>query len=46
MDMTDKDWLDRISIAYKVYPYPNKEIEGFIKWMYDQYGIVIPKDRK
>jgi hypothetical protein len=46
MDMTDKDWLERVMIAYKAYPYPNKEIETFIKWVYDQYGIVMPKDRK
>jgi hypothetical protein len=41
MNMTDKDWLERISIAY---PYPSKEIEAFIKWIYEQYGIVIPKE--
>ena len=44
--MTDKDWLDRVSIAYKAYPLPNKEIEAFIKWMYKQYGIVMPENRK
>jgi len=42
--MTDKDWLERISIAYKAYPCPSKEIEAFIKWIYEQYGIVIPKE--
>jgi hypothetical protein len=46
MDMTDKDWLERVMIAYKAYPYPNKEIEAFIKWMYEQYGIVMPEDKK
>jgi len=38
--MIDKDWLERIVIAYKVYPYPSKEIEAFITWLYKQYGIV------
>jgi hypothetical protein len=38
--MNDKDWLERISIAYRVYPYPTKEIEAFITWLYKQYGIV------
>jgi hypothetical protein len=38
--MIDKDWLERITIAYKVYPYPSKEIEQFINWLYKQYGIV------
>ena len=44
--MKDKDWLERITIAYKVYPFPNKDIESFIDWLYTQYGIVIPKDKK
>ena len=42
--MLDKDWLERIQLAYKVYPYPNKDIESFIKWLYEQYGIVQPKE--
>jgi hypothetical protein len=42
MKMTDKDWLEKITIAYKAYPYPSKEIERFIRWMYEQYGIVQP----
>lgn len=46
MNMTDKDWLDKISVAYKVYPYPSKEIEEFILWLYKEYGIVPPKDNK
>lgn len=42
--MADKEWLDKISIAYKVYPYLSKDIEAFIIWLYKQYGIVPPKD--
>ena len=42
MQMTDKDWLERVSIAYRAYPYPNKDIERFVKWLYEQYGIVEP----
>ena len=38
--MNDKELLDRVAVAYKVYPYPNKEIEAFISWLYKQYGIV------
>jgi hypothetical protein len=41
--MNDKQWLERITIAYKAYPYPNKEIEKFINWLYTQYGIVQPE---
>jgi hypothetical protein len=44
--MIDKDWLERISIAYKAYPYLNKDIEAFINWLYQQYGIVNPNDKK
>ena len=43
--MTDKDWLKRINIAYKAYPYPSKEIERFISWLYKQYGIEQPKEK-
>jgi hypothetical protein len=45
MQMTDKDWLERVNIAYRAYPFPNKDIEVFISWMYKQYGIVPPKER-
>ena len=44
--MIEKDWLERIVIAYKVYPYPNKDIEAFIEWLYQQYGIVKPNDKQ
>ena len=40
--MIDKKWLEKISIAYNVYPYPSKETERFIQWLYKQYGIVEP----
>jgi hypothetical protein len=43
--MNDKELLDRINTAYKVYPYPSKEIESFISWMYKQYGIVQPEKK-
>jgi len=46
MNITDKDWLKRVETAYQAYPYPNKEIERFIKWLYEQYGIVQPKEGK
>jgi hypothetical protein len=43
MNITDKDWLEKITIAYKAYPYPSKDIERFINWIYKQYGIIQPK---
>ena len=41
--MNDKQWLERVSLAYKVYSKdvgPNLPIENFIAWLYKQYGIV------
>lgn len=42
MIVNDKDWLEKVSVAYKAYPYPNKDIEAFIKWLYQQYGVIPP----
>jgi hypothetical protein len=48
--MIDKDWLERIDIAYKEYSKqvgPKLDIENFIAWLYQQYGIVqVNKDIK
>jgi hypothetical protein len=43
--MIDKDWLERITIAYKFYSQqvgPSLPVENFITWLYKQYGIVEP----
>jgi hypothetical protein len=45
MNITDKDWLKRVTVAYQAYQYPSKDIEAFIQWLYKQYGIVIPKGK-
>lgn len=40
--MIDKEWLQRVTIAYEVYRQErgdNPAIEDFIKWLYQQYGI-------
>lgn len=45
MNMTDKDWLERVTIAYREYSKqvgPKLEIEYFVSWLYRQYGIVEP----
>jgi hypothetical protein len=42
MKLTDKDWLEKVTVEYREYPYPSKEIERFVKWLYEQYGIVEP----
>jgi hypothetical protein len=44
MQMTDKDWLERVSVAYRAYPHPSKDIERFVQWMYKQYGIIQPTE--
>jgi hypothetical protein len=46
MLINDKDWLEKIIIAYRAYPYPSKEIERFTAWLYKQYGIVQPEQGK
>jgi hypothetical protein len=45
--MTDKDWLDKVSLGAKVYnenrlhrDFQAEEIEKFIQWLYEQYGVV------
>jgi hypothetical protein len=43
--MLDKVWLEKIVTAYKAYPFPSKEIERFITWLYNQYGIVKTENR-
>ncbi len=43
MQINDKDWLLKVTTAYKHYPHPNFDIEKFISWLYKQYGIVEPK---
>ena len=42
--LNDKDWLQKVTTAYKAYPYPSLSIENFIAWLYSQYGIVQPKE--
>jgi hypothetical protein len=40
--MSDQDWLLRVSAAYKVYSEDTGsqiQIELFIRWLYQQYGI-------
>lgn len=44
--LNDKEWLTKVTTAYKVYSYPSKEVEAFISWLYKQYGIVEKKDSK
>ena len=46
--MTDKDWLERVTIAYQEYSRqvgPKLDIENFISWLYKQYGIVEPNKK-
>lgn len=44
--MNDRDWLNKLDIAYKAYPHPNLNIENFIRWIYKQYGIVHNQEKK
>ena len=49
--MTDRDLLERIKIAAKVYneqrlcrDFQAEEINKFVEWLYKQYGVVYTKD--
>ena len=49
--MTDRDLLERIKIAAKVYneqrlhrDFQEEEINKFVEWLYKQYGVVYTKD--
>jgi hypothetical protein len=47
MNITDKDWLEKVSVAYIEYSKqvgPKLDIEYFISWLYKQYGIVETKN--
>jgi hypothetical protein len=44
--MLDKEWLEKIYVAYRAYPYPSIEIDTFIQWLYKQYGIVQSKEKE
>lgn len=47
--MIDREWLERVTIAYKAYSQQvgsNLPVESFIAWLYKQYGIIQPKDKK
>lgn len=42
----DKQWLDKVNHAYKVYENQygkQSNVEEFITWLYKQYGYVQPK---
>ena len=48
--MTDKDWLDKVVLAAKVYndqrlhtDFQEDEILKFLEWLHKQYGIVYIK---
>lgn len=47
--MNDKDWLDKVQLAYKVYSEevrPSYDVELFVEWMYKQYGIQLNVEKQ
>lgn len=46
--MNDAEWLDRVWRAYQVYQvrFPMGDLDDFIKWLYREYGILTPTQRK
>ena len=47
--MNDAQWLDRVWRAYQVYcervPHVDRNIDHFVYWLYNQYGILPPTQR-
>ena len=50
--MNDKDWLDKVKLGAKVYnngrlhrDFQADEVNKFVEWLYQQYGIVLQKDK-
>jgi hypothetical protein len=44
--MNDKEWLEKVSIAFKEYQRQfgqQTQTAEFISWLYKQYGITVPK---
>jgi hypothetical protein len=47
--MIDKDWLNKLTVAYRVYAEQQGEdpaVSAFISWLYKQYGIIQPPEDK
>lgn len=49
--MNEKEWLERVRLGAKVYnegrlhrDFQATEVDKFVKWLYEQYGVVLPKD--
>lgn len=41
--MNDKEWLEKVEIAFKVYEQkfgPQNDAAAFVDWLFKQYGIV------
>ena len=45
--MNDKEWLDKVKLAEKVYneqrlhrDFQAEEVQKFVEWLYKQYGVV------
>jgi len=49
MQLTDRDWLEKVRRGARVYSHTvtpdTAQIENFIKWLYEQYGIVYQEDQ-
>jgi hypothetical protein len=45
MDIIDKEWLEKVLIAARVYDriYGLHTAEHFTQWLYSEYGIVFPE---
>lgn len=47
MDLIEKEWLERVAIAARVYDDAHglHTAEHFTKWLYREYGIIFPEEK-
>lgn len=46
MDLIDKDWLEKVLVAARVYDeeHDMHTATYFVQWLYTQYGIIFPNE--
>lgn len=50
--MNEKEWLERVRLGATVYnegrlhrDFQAAEVDKFVKWLYEQYGVVYKQDK-
>ena len=50
--MNEKEWLERVRLGAKIYnegrlcrDFQAAEVDKFVKWLYEQYGVVYKQEQ-